>query len=85
MNTIWERVNDRVLTNWRHPYKAMLLLDYLLKNGTEQVINDARVHMSSLQSLTHYQYIEGSNDVGVSSLCLFSPLLLHSHKKKKKS
>eukprot|EP00276_Gloeochaete_wittrockiana_P016580 CAMPEP_0184335614 /NCGR_PEP_ID=MMETSP1089-20130417/4155_1 /TAXON_ID=38269 ORGANISM="Gloeochaete wittrockiana, Strain SAG46.84" /NCGR_SAMPLE_ID=MMETSP1089 /ASSEMBLY_ACC=CAM_ASM_000445 /LENGTH=529 /DNA_ID=CAMNT_0026660375 /DNA_START=62 /DNA_END=1651 /DNA_ORIENTATION=- len=66
MNTIWERLNDRVPVNWRHVYKSLLLLDYLLKNGTEQVINDARVHMGLLQSLTQYNYIEGSNDVGIS-------------------
>eukprot|EP01096_Ripella_sp_DP13-Kostka_P015501 TRINITY_DN729_c0_g1_i1.p1 TRINITY_DN729_c0_g1~~TRINITY_DN729_c0_g1_i1.p1 ORF type:complete len:517 (-),score=232.06 TRINITY_DN729_c0_g1_i1:291-1841(-) len=66
MNTIWERLNDRVPVNWRHVYKSLLLLDYLLKNGTEQVINETRVHMSLLQSLTQYNYIEGSNDVGIS-------------------
>ncbi len=36
MNVIWRRLNDQG-KYWRHVYKSLLLLDYLLRNGTDQV------------------------------------------------
>ncbi|XP_043828141.1 epsin-2-like [Dromiciops gliroides] len=36
MNMIWKRLNDHG-KNWRHVYKALTLLDYLIKTGSEQV------------------------------------------------
>lgn len=36
MNMIWKRLNDHG-KNWRHVYKALLLLEYLIKTGSEKV------------------------------------------------
>eukprot|EP00013_Stygamoeba_regulata_P018636 CAMPEP_0177673378 /NCGR_PEP_ID=MMETSP0447-20121125/25909_1 /TAXON_ID=0 /ORGANISM="Stygamoeba regulata, Strain BSH-02190019" /LENGTH=353 /DNA_ID=CAMNT_0019181241 /DNA_START=186 /DNA_END=1244 /DNA_ORIENTATION=+ len=66
MNTIWLRMNDDG-KNWRHIYKAMTLLDFLVKNGSEQVVREARVHMIEIQTLTQFQHIdENDKDVGAS-------------------
>jgi hypothetical protein len=53
-------VCDRIL-------QALLVLDYLIKNGSKQVIVDARQHLPNIQTLTTYQHIDSSdNDVGQS-------------------
>ena len=36
MQMIWKRVNDSG-KNWRHVYKALVLLEYLIKTGSEKV------------------------------------------------
>lgn len=36
MQMIWKRLNDHG-KNWRHVYKALSLLDYLIKAGSEKV------------------------------------------------
>ena len=36
MQMIWKRLNDHG-KNWRHVYKAMVLLEYLIKTGSEKV------------------------------------------------
>ena len=33
---IWKRLNDHG-KNWRHVYKALVLLEYLIKTGSEKV------------------------------------------------
>ena len=35
---LWKRLNDHG-KNWRHVYKALVLLEYIIKNGNEKVIN----------------------------------------------
>ena len=36
MQMIWKRLSDSG-KNWRHVYKALVLLDYLVKTGSERV------------------------------------------------
>ena len=36
MQMIWKRLNDNG-KNWRHVYKALVLLEYLIKTGSEKV------------------------------------------------
>lgn len=36
MQMIWKRLNDQG-KNWRHVYKALVLLEYLIKTGSEKV------------------------------------------------
>jgi epsin len=36
MQMVWKRLNDHG-RNWRHVYKALVLLEYLIKTGTEKV------------------------------------------------
>lgn len=66
MNVIWKRLNDQG-KYWRHVYKALLLLDYLLKNGSDQVVRETKVHLVEIQTLTQFAHIDEKNkDVGVS-------------------
>ena len=42
MQMIWKRLNDHG-KNWRHVYKALVLLEYLIKTGSEKVCNGANL------------------------------------------
>ena len=41
MQMIWKRLNDHG-KNWRHVYKALVLLEYLIKTGSEKVRDSQR-------------------------------------------
>eukprot|EP01101_Sappina_pedata_P006295 TRINITY_DN3094_c0_g1_i1.p1 TRINITY_DN3094_c0_g1~~TRINITY_DN3094_c0_g1_i1.p1 ORF type:complete len:431 (+),score=152.13 TRINITY_DN3094_c0_g1_i1:846-2138(+) len=63
MNTIWKRLMEDG-KSWRHLYKSLVLLDFLVKMGSEQVIREARVHVLEIQMLTEYQCVEEAGDNG---------------------
>lgn len=63
MQMIWKRLNDSG-KNWRHVYKSLVLLDYLLKTGHERVAQQCRENLMSIQTLKDFQYIEDGKDHG---------------------
>ena len=58
MQMIWKRLNDHG-KNWRHVYKALVLLEYLIKTGSEKV----RVQIPS------YIFGQSQSSIGI---CLIS-------------
>ena len=53
-------------TNWRRIYKSLLLLDYLIKNGSERVVTSAREHVYDLRSLENYTHVDqNGKDQGI--------------------
>ncbi|KAF6339273.1 ENTH domain containing 1 [Rhinolophus ferrumequinum] len=64
MNMIWQRLNDHG-KNWRHVYKSLTLMDYLIKNGSKKVIQHCREGFCNLQTLKDFQHIdEAGKDQG---------------------
>ncbi|XP_031404659.1 clathrin interactor EPSIN 2-like [Punica granatum] len=59
MNVIWKRINDTG-KNWRHVYKALTVLEYMVANGSERVIDEIREHAYQIQTLNSFQYIDSS-------------------------
>ncbi|XP_039198777.1 epsin-3 isoform X5 [Crotalus tigris] len=57
MGMIWRRLNDSG-KNWRHVYKALTLLDYLIKTGSEKVAHQCRENLYTIQTLREFQYID---------------------------
>ncbi|KAK2109307.1 Epsin-3 [Saguinus oedipus] len=57
MGMLWWRLNDSG-ENWRHVYKALTLLDYLLKTGSERVAHQCRENLYTIQTLKDFQYID---------------------------
>lgn len=57
MNMVWKRLNDHG-KNWRHVYKALTLLDYLIKTGSERVAQQCRENIFAIQTLKDFQYID---------------------------
>uniref|UniRef100_H2QLQ9 ENTH domain containing 1 n=1 Tax=Pan troglodytes TaxID=9598 RepID=H2QLQ9_PANTR len=64
MNMLWHRLSDHG-KNWRHVYKSLTLMDYLIKNGSKKVIQHCREGFCNLQTLKDFQHIdEAGKDQG---------------------
>ncbi|XP_077395352.1 epsin-2 isoform X2 [Festucalex cinctus] len=57
MSMIWRRLNDHG-KNWRHVYKALTLLDYLIKTGSERVALQCKENIFAIQTLKDFQYVD---------------------------
>lgn len=64
MQMVWKRLNDHG-KNWRHVYKALVLLDYLIKTGSEKVAQQCKENIFAIQTLKDFQYVENNKDQGV--------------------
>lgn len=64
---IFKRFTEKSSEAWRQIYKALQLLEYLVKNGSERVVDYARSNLDVINMLQHFQYIspdgrdQGSN------------------------
>ncbi|KAL1535277.1 clathrin interactor EPSIN 2-like isoform X2 [Salvia divinorum] len=58
-SVIWKRINDTG-KNWRHVYKALTVLEYLIAHGSERVIDDIKEHAYQISTLSDFQYIDSS-------------------------
>lgn len=66
MGMLWKRMLQDNRTNWRRTYKTLLLLDYLIKNGSERVVTNAREHVYDLRSMENYAFVdENGKDQGI--------------------
>ncbi|XP_073801085.1 epsin-3 isoform X4 [Danio rerio] len=66
MGIIWKRLNDHG-KNWRHVYKALNLLEYLIKTGSERVAQQCKENIYAIQTLRDFQYIDrDGQDQGMS-------------------
>lgn len=51
--------------------QALQLLEYLIKHGSERVVDDARSHISTLKMLRNFHYIdEKGKDQGINGMSL---------------
>eukprot|EP00040_Diaphanoeca_grandis_P018583 m.97780 g.97780 ORF g.97780 m.97780 type:complete len:496 (+) comp27009_c0_seq1:67-1554(+) len=57
MAMVWKRLNDTG-KNWRHVFKGLVLLDYLLKTGAEHVIQEVKQNKFALQCLLEFVYVD---------------------------
>ncbi|CAH1376225.1 epsin-2 isoform X5 [Tenebrio molitor] len=57
MQMVWKRLNDHG-RNWRHVYKALVLLEYLIKTGSEKVGQQCKENIFAIQTLKDFQHLE---------------------------
>ncbi|KAJ7331183.1 Epsin-2 [Desmophyllum pertusum] len=57
MGMIWKRLNDHG-KNWRHVYKSLVVLDYIIKTGSERVAQQCRENLYAIQTLKDFQFID---------------------------
>ena len=63
---LWKRMLQDNRRNWRRTYKSLVLLQYLIKNGSERVVTSSREHIYDLKGLENYTFIdENGKDQGV--------------------
>jgi len=58
MPAIYTRFMEKEARQWREIYKALQLLEYLIKNGSERVVDDARSHVGTIKMLRNFHYID---------------------------
>ncbi|KAL9539089.1 hypothetical protein MBANPS3_010471 [Mucor bainieri] len=58
MPTVYRRFTEKESKQWRQIYKALVLLEYLIKNGSERVVDDARSHVSMIKVMRNFYYID---------------------------
>ncbi|XP_037094164.1 epsin-1-like [Pollicipes pollicipes] len=63
MQMIWRRLNDHG-KNWRHVYKALVLMDYLIKTGSERVAQQCKENIFAIETLKDFQHFEENTDHG---------------------
>ncbi|GBG74780.1 hypothetical protein CBR_g19292 [Chara braunii] len=59
MAILWRRLNDTG-KNWRHVYKSLTVLEYMVAHGAERVIDELREHLYQIKTLVDFQYVESS-------------------------
>ncbi|OWR52372.1 putative liquid facet [Danaus plexippus plexippus] len=64
MQMIWKRLNDHG-KNWRHVYKALVLMEYLIKTGSEKVAMQCKENIFAIHTLQDFQYMEEGKDQGL--------------------
>src|SRR3954466_9931378 len=66
MPMIYRRFTEKSAEEWRQIYKALQLLEFLIKHGSERVIDDARSHVSLLKMLRQFHFIDSNGkDQGI--------------------
>ncbi|CAL1713578.1 unnamed protein product [Somion occarium] len=58
MPCIYARFMEKEAKQWRQIYKALQLLEYLVKNGSERVVDDARSHIATIKMLRNFYYVD---------------------------
>lgn len=64
MQMVWKRLNDHG-KNWRHVYKSLVLLDYIIKTGSEKVAQQCKENIFAIETLKNFQYVEDGKDHGM--------------------
>ncbi|KAJ2160944.1 Epsin-3, clathrin recruitment and traffic between the Golgi and endosome [Coemansia sp. RSA 552] len=66
MPMIYMRINDTDPAAWRQVYKALQLVEFLLKNGSERAVEDVRSHLTLIKMLKSFHHIDhNGKDQGV--------------------
>ncbi|KAI3627467.1 ENT3 [Malassezia furfur] len=58
MPTIFRRFMEKEARDWRQIYKALQLLEYIVKHGSERVVDEARAHLATIKILRNFHYID---------------------------
>lgn len=63
---LWKRIFHEGRSNWRRIYKGLLVVSYLLRNGSERFVTSAREHVNDLRALQNFTFHdEHGKDQGV--------------------
>ncbi len=66
MPMIYRRFTEKTAEEWRQIYKSLQLLEFLIKHGSERVVDDARGHITLLKMLRQFHFIDqNGKDQGI--------------------
>ncbi|KAL6931104.1 related to Epsin-3 [Hanseniaspora guilliermondii] len=55
---IFKRFTEKTSMEWRQIYKALQLLEYIIKHGSERFVDDCRSNLSIISMLRDFHYID---------------------------
>lgn len=65
-NMLFRRFTEKAANEWRQIYKALQLLEYLVKHGSERFVDDARANVALVSMLKSFHYIDSKGvDQGI--------------------
>ncbi|VAH51479.1 unnamed protein product [Triticum turgidum subsp. durum] len=65
MGVLWARLGERD-ANWRHVYKALTIIEYLIANGSDRAVDDILDHYSKISVLSSFEFVEpNGKDSGI--------------------
>lgn len=65
MNALWTRLTETG-SNWRHVYKALAVIEYLVANGSQRAVDDILEHTFRISSLSAFEFVEpNGKDTGI--------------------
>jgi epsin len=65
MSVLWTRLTETG-KDWRHVYKALAVIEYLVAHGSERAVDDIIEHTFQISSLSSFEYVEPSGkDLGI--------------------
>ncbi|CAM0902986.1 unnamed protein product [Alopecurus aequalis] len=65
MGVLWARLAERD-SNWRHVYKALTIIEYLIANGSDRAVDDILDHYSKISVLSSFEFVEpNGKDAGI--------------------
>eukprot|EP00128_Syssomonas_multiformis_P010120 Colp12_sorted_trinity150504_noHs@14035 len=62
MGMLWKRLQEK---HWRHVYKSLLVIDYLIRSGSERVVEECRERVYEIRRLETFQYVDEGKDTGI--------------------
>lgn len=66
LGMLFKRFTEKSANEWRQIYKALQLLEYLIKYGSERFIDDVRANLNLIEILESFHYIDSQNrDQGI--------------------
>lgn len=66
LGMIFRRFTEKTASEWRQIYKALQLLEYLIKHGSERFIDDTRANLSLIKMLESFHYVDSQGrDQGI--------------------
>ncbi len=66
MPMMYKRFTEKGADEWRQIYKSLQLLEFLVKHGSERVIDDARSHLGLIKMLKSFHFIDpNGKDQGI--------------------
>lgn len=66
MSTLWKRMHFEDRFSWRRVYKSLVVLTFLLKNGSDYVLQSAQDHIYDIRTLESFRYFdENGKDQGM--------------------
>ncbi len=66
LGMIFRRFQEKTAPEWRQVYKALQLLEYLLKHGAERVVDDAKINSNLVSMLRSFRFVDqNGKDQGI--------------------